>query len=218
MPPHDKAEAVAYNNQFRYGPRPLQRFISIIFGGGDPWIKPRTRISFLVNHYWDTTHEGSIFKEMKNTKFFCKFLHPAVATTPLTGQQNMFFASCEIPEVVRDALNHSVKAIELDLVSGNSTILLKNIEVKRLHRMDRRSFNVSVTTMTMGIDNPMLVDWMVYHLALGVQHFYVYDNRRWFPSHGLNGNITATHPLKPFLDANLLTLIYHPFLSTDDLW
>lgn len=155
---------------------------------------------------------------MEDADIFCVFTSPVVALSLLKVNAIKFFVSCDIPEAVKAALNSSVRSVTFDLINNRSATLLKQVEVRRFHRMDRRSFNVSLSTMTMGIDSPMLRDWIVYYLALGVQHFYIYDNRHWFPSHGRNGDITASHPLKPFLDANLITLIYHPFLSTDNLW
>jgi hypothetical protein len=68
--------------------------------------------------------------------------------------------------------------------------------------------------MISDLEDPLLREWLVYNLALGVQHFYLFDNRKIFPNSENGGEVNAMlqgSSLRPFLDANLITLIYFPF-------
>ena len=63
----------------------------------------------------------------------------------------------------------------MGIVSYEGGVLLKNIKVQRLNRLDRRFFNTSSYIMTYNLHDVMLVEWITYHLMLGVEHFYIYD-------------------------------------------
>lgn len=116
------------------------------------------------------------------------------------------------------------REIVFDLVSPNGT-LLKNVRVRRLHPLDRRTFNVSSAMLTDTLDDHMLFEHIIYHLMMGVEHFYIFDNRFIYPlptKNNNNNSISSNSDVKnhfglknsvirPFLDANLVTLVYFPF-------
>ena len=60
----------------------------------------------------------------------------------------------------------------------------------------------------------------MYNIALGVEHFYFFDNRKHFPSaDGRHTDHQLTHSaIRPFLDANLITLIYFPYSPSGSYW
>eukprot|EP01036_Dinobryon_divergens_P032166 gene32166-41701_t len=71
----------------------------------------------------------------------------------------------------------------------------------------------------------MLVEWITYILMLGVEHFYIFDHRRLYPTMPGTANESysgAAHfelknsPLIPFLDANIVTLIHYSFSPSTD--
>ncbi|CAF1264019.1 unnamed protein product [Didymodactylos carnosus] len=50
-----------------------------------------------------------------------------------------------------------------------------------------------------------LMEWIEYHLLLGIQHFYLYDNLSNDKTHQL---------LKPYLDKRLVTIVRWPYTAT----
>ena len=61
--------------------------------------------------------------------------------------------------------------------------------------------------MTNRVTDPLLVEWLVYYLLAGVEHFYLFDNSP-------TTNLSTQDPLRllrPFLDAELVTLISLPY-------
>ena len=73
--------------------------------------------------------------------------------------------------------------------------------------------------MTNRVNDPLLIEWLVYYLLAGVEHFYLFDNT----NSNTNSNTRAkqrhgpTHDplrlLRPFLDAELVTLISLPYTA-----
>ena len=65
--------------------------------------------------------------------------------------------------------------------------------------------------MTNRVTDPLLIEWLVYYLLAGVEHFYLFDNS--------NTNTRAKlkqdplRLLRPFLDAELVTLISLPYTA-----
>lgn len=65
--------------------------------------------------------------------------------------------------------------------------------------------------MTNRVTDPLLVEWLVYYLLAGVEHFYLFDNS---PSSSFSNVGSSQDPLRllrPFLDAELVTLISLPY-------
>lgn len=109
--------------------------------------------------------------------------------------------------------------VVLNISDRDGKLLLSNIRVPRLHYLDRRHFNVTVTSMVDKIDSRYLIEWLIYHILLGVEHFYLFDNRKLYIQrnitsrpHDLERNLVMNSLLRPFLDANLVTLVYFPFV------
>jgi hypothetical protein len=50
-------------------------------------------------------------------------------------------------------------------------------------------------------ETPYLVEWVAYHLAVGVEHFYIYDNE---------SSVPVKETLKPYIDKGLVTVIDFP--------
>jgi hypothetical protein len=82
--------------------------------------------------------------------------------------------------------------------------------------------------MVNDLSDPLLSEWLTYHLTLGVQHFYIFDNRKTFPPYSrpspnrnpqIDPDLSENSLIRPFLDANLITLIHFPFSpSTNFHW
>lgn len=203
-PPSSNADLLAYNNIFRYGPGPDDRFLSVGFSQ-DPWTNLDGSQVYFVGV--DTNLPGGAFT--------CQF--KAGPSSPLEVTRNMYdavgrltkhnIAKCPIPPAVSHTLTHDQHEICLDLLHGR-VVLLPNVCVPRVHSLDRRRYTLVMQTMLESLDDPMLIEWMVYNILLGVEHFYLYYNFK-SSSPSLGGAA-----LRPFLQANLITLVPFPFLST----
>lgn len=159
-----------------------------------------------------------------HAKFYCDFKIPGSRLSTVSVELSPE-NSCKIPIEVTSILAAEDSAIHLDfsvIQENNSTreTLLSNIRVPRLHELDRRHFNVTVCTMVNDLHSPLLVEWLVYNIALGVEHFYFFDNRKYFPSSdGRYVDPQLAHSaIRPFLDANLITLIYFPYSPSGTYW
>ena len=225
-----RSDAVNFNNRFRYGPCEHQRFLTMVFDK-DPWLHQSNvhlRFIRLVN---DNTAQHCEFDE--HAKFYCDFkippgsgrAHPSIMSVEFSAEN-----VCEIPIEVTSTLTAGDTVIQLDFSaiqnyseaskSSDKVILLFNIRVPRLHELDRRHFNVTVCTMVNDLHSPLLVEWLVYNIALGVEHFYLFDNRKHFPSSDGRyvDNQLLHSAIRPFLDANLVTLIYFPYSPSGAYW
>lgn len=198
-----ETKLVRYNNRFRFGTGISDRFHSIFFNK-DPWIDKDSSVMF------GTFPPDS--KKISNS--YCRFITPFHIDVVVEYYRSMNM--CKIPLVIKEKLTEDTDHISLHLIQKSSDgekVLLSNITIHRLHPLDRRFFNVSICTMINGIYNLGMVEWLVHNLALGVEHFYLFDNRKLY----LDGNTPdgslgiENSVLKPFLDANLITLIYYPF-------
>ena len=68
--------------------------------------------------------------------------------------------------------------------------------------------------MTNRVTDPLLVEWLVYYLLAGVEHFYLFDNSPTSKHHNNEGgNLDPLRLLRPFLDAELVTLISLPYMA-----
>lgn len=197
----------------------------------DPWVYHSEAHLIFIRLVNDHTAERCEFD--KHAKFYCDFKIPGSRRSDLStlsvelSPEN----SCKIPIEVTSMLTAKDTAIYLDfsVIQENSNnlnnhtsreTLLSNIRVPRLHELDRRHFNVTVCTMVNDLHSPLLVEWLVYNIALGVEHFYFFDNRKYFPSpDGRYVDPQLAHSaIRPFLDANLITLIYFPYSPSGTYW
>ena len=183
---------VELNNLFRFGSDPLDRFMEIFFHK-DPWVDVDSTVNFV----------GS-YDQLKNRAVFCRFSFPFEAITQL---QFASIVRCPIPVEGRQNLSEEIDHVVLDLyetVAGQNITLLSEIRVFRENPLDRRAFNVSLFTMISNFEDPVLLEWMTYHIMLGVEHFYIFDNSK----HDVDLKAVS---IRPYLDANLITLIHFPF-------
>ena len=157
-----------YNNIYRYGPEKLDRFLAIVFKN-DPWADSVSAVSFVG--------EGN--GRFENVS--CSYSYPISATSPyIVDNKNNYIHRCQIPAELSSTLTKNHHYIQLDLVYPGG-ILLKNIKVRRLHPLDRRQFTTTAYTLTSTITDNMLIEWITYNLMLGIEHFYIFDNRKLFP-------------------------------------
>lgn len=198
---------VNYNNRFRYGSKPQDRFMSIFFHK-DPWLDDDSTVNFVGG---DT--------DIVNKRFFCNFTFPVHARSEVVIKRDIFNAFlqltkenmvyCPIPTILKLALAESISQVSLNFIvehgKGIESILLSNVTVYRDHPLDRRSFFTSMCTMLDDLDDPMVIEWLTYNSLLGVEHFYIFDNTK----RTVNLYKSA---LRPFLDANLVTIIYYPYV------
>ena len=169
VPENLRPAAYYYNNRYRYGSDPADRFVAIVFKN-DPWLDENAYVSFL-----STPDNYNLTK--KNGIVQCSFTYPIKASSNFQYiATRPHVQRCEIPIELSRNLTKQHSYIGLNLVHEGG-IILKNIKVQRLNRLDRRSFNTSSYIMTYNLHDAMLVEWITYNLMLGVEHFYIYDNR-----------------------------------------
>jgi hypothetical protein len=127
---------------------------------------------------------------------------------------------CKLPKLIPNASSSQEEYVEFHLIGSNSNILIPSIRVYRLHYLDRRQFNISVISMINDIKTPLLHEWIVYNILLGVEHFILFDNRKVYTHNGLrnaskdiNDSALLIHNvLQPFIEANIVTLVYFPYV------
>jgi hypothetical protein len=87
------------------------------------------------------------------------------------------------------------------LLNATANRELAELLLSRLEQAPRRPpYTLAVCTMIHN-ERPYLAEWLLYHFALGVQHFVLYDNES---SDG------TTALLQPFIDRGLVTLVPWP--------
>ncbi len=153
-------------------------------------------------------------------KAICEFKYPYEAKRPLQIVGN-WTLGCEIPfditsQIAKEHLaeQHSVM-LKFDLIIGNE-VALKQVQLERIHAIDRRQFNYTVCTMVDDINSPLLLQWLTYHSLLGIEHFYIFDNSKMI-NH--SSAYLWESRIRPYLDANIVTLIHFPFIpSTNISW
>jgi hypothetical protein len=240
-PPAANDELMYYNNRFRYGPTVNDRFMTIGFDR-DPWTAKTTTttsIAAAVHVYFvgvDTNLRPTTAAD--SAQFKCRFRQPVAAESVVeiqTGLRNVInqvtlnnVVNCAIPQAVIDALTPEMHDLELDFVRvlprkqqphneqqeivevEEEEVMLGGIVVPRMHELDRRRYQHVVQTMVEVLDDVMVKEWLIYNILLGIEHFYIYYNVK-------HSDVDlSTSILRPFLDANLVTLIYYPFLHTYD--
>ena len=217
VPEELRPAAYYFNNRYRYGSEPPDRFIEIVFRN-DPWLDDNAYVSFI-----STTFNYDSSGKFKTA--YCSFNYPIETKSSfLQAAERGHVQRCKIPKELSKNLTTKHNYIGLDLAYEGG-VLLKNIKVKRLNYLDRRYFNTYSYMMTSNLHDVMLVEWITYNLMLGVEHFYIYDNRRLYTP--LSGPFNETFsgaahfelkncPLIPFLDANLVTLIHYSFSPSID--
>lgn len=203
-----KGENDAYNNRYRYGPQQeFDHFVSIFFRL-DPWTEDGAAIHFV-----------GIFPNLQNKKMVCRFLAPAEAVTQVVVESGFKDAlarpierdniiHCPVPTAVKESLTDEMNSVSLDLVmeeeGGKESILLKNLRVSRTHELDRRKFTLSCSVITNALSDPLLMEWIIFNILVGVEHFFIFDSRQ-----KIDINYWE-EPIRPFLDANIVTLVpYH---------
>ena len=197
-----------YNNQFRYGTAPYDRFLDVFLS--------------------DTL--GSVFfssfeSNMKPDAYGCNFLLPSPAFSAASVERGFKNAikqavqhthiTCPLPaDIAKAVAADPTLEVRLQFVRGTAAqheALISDILVRRAHPMDRRAFNISLSTQVDDWNEPMFVEWLVYHILLGVEHFYLFDITRapW----AVKGSA-----VEPFLLANIVSIYHFPFVpvSKDD--
>ena len=114
--------------------------------------------------------------------------------------------------------NIRVKFIDTNLNGEDLPIERNGIDINNIELMG--SHDIAVCTMIDSLSkyNTRLKEWLTYNILLGVEHFYIFDNRISRSTsiddvdHDLRSSI-----LKPFIDANIVTLIYYPFIPTKEM-
>ena len=219
VPEELRPAAYYFNNRYRYGSSPADRFIAIVFKN-DPWVDASSFVSFL-----NTPNNYDLSGKSKTAH--CAFTYPIQINSSFHNADGRGHVQrCRVPSELSGMLTKQHGYITLDLAYEGG-VLLKNIKVKRLNHLDRRVFNTSSYIWTYNLHDAMLVEWITYNLMLGVEHFYIFDHRRLYPP--LPGTVNessysgAAHfelknsPLIPFLDANLITLIHYSYSPSTDL-
>lgn len=226
---------VRFNNRFRYGLGINDRFLSIGLDL-DPWTEAVSSGQVFV---YFIGYENALPK----ANYSCVFHYPGNATSKVEVDYVIFdvlnkptknnLIRCPLPKIVVDALDESVHKIAVSFtqnlwVEESRTIfgpyhtynetkvmieynrtLLSQVSIFRTHPLDKRLFGYTIQTMLDNLEDPMVNEWLVYNILLGVEHFYIYYN-----SKVSTYNLQRSN-LRPFLDANIVTLIYFPYQHTE---
>lgn len=208
---------VEANNKFRYGYNYSQRFLSVFFHK-DPWLHDDATVNFVsIRTQFDPLIDH----------FICEYTFPErvqVVTTIIGDLRNAVNAPtsdnivyCDIPPSVKAKLrkdDNEIDFLVLNLIRAGPTggldgmtPLLANLTIRRADPIDRRYQNVAMVTNVDDVNDPMVVEWMIFHILQGVDHFYLFNNKK-----TIDPDFYASNPLlKPFLDANVLTLVSFPY-------
>ena len=196
-----------------------------IFIYHDPWEwKEKKRIGNQFVHFTgikpgfrlDEENFDPDFTAPADTKIFgatCNFYYPKV------GKSSVMIVArgtlgCEIPFSIAEAISEdsldgdNPVILRFDVVKMGVALISK-IEIKRIHELDRRYWDYSAQTMTNDLSSNLLVEWLVHNILLGIQHFYIFDNSDY--SLYESNDYLRTSPIRPFLDANIITLVRYPF-------
>lgn len=222
----ENADLLRYQNRFRYGAdREDDRFYNVGFDK-DPWCPHNKPISATFSKAQAEENPFLYFIGVENDfpqgDFQCKFTYPAVATSPLHVTRHLVdvlarptknnIIKCQLPKVVLDAINGTVNKVVFDLVELKKNSVeqpvLNEITVYRSHSLDCRQFTVVAQTMLELLDDVMVREWIIYNILLGTEHFYIYHNVK-----STKADYSKSI-LKPFLDANIITVIHYPILHT----
>lgn len=217
VPKETNPDMIQYNSRYRFGPGPDDRFMAIGFTK-DPWTEDNAHISFA----------GFNVNLPADREYICSFTQPVVASSivmvtrglrnDLNQPTNQNVVKCAVPPAVVDALRAQNKGQEdegevvvtlTSMRDNMPTPLLADIHVPRVYWLDRRRYKFLASNMVDTLEDPMVREWIVYNILLGAEHFVLYLNVK-VPQ----VDISQT-ALRPFLDANLLTLVYYPFSHHD---
>lgn len=231
-PIHD-VEIIRFNNRFRFGDDINDRFMTIGFDV-DPWLETTEDGKYYI--YFVGLQTG-----LPLANYTCDFSYPEVVQSVVEIEYNTInvydmvtknnIIRCSLPPTIVQAVNHRLPHIVLNFTQhimvdvnitttstyGSMTTTIQELQSRTLlwditlspsHYLDKRNFHYSLQTMVDNLEDPMLHEWLVYNIMLGVDHFYIYYNAV------TSVGIKDTSKLRPFLDANIVTLIYYPYHHT----
>lgn len=204
-----------YNDRFRFGPKIDDRFLSIGLDA-DPWNS--TRNGDAINIHFIGVN---VLPANGTESYVCVFTYPVHAQSrifveePLPGRINVH---CELPAQIIASIrnNKDILHIQFDFQQRSShnsvaeQTLLSDISLYPTHSLERRSFRFTVQTMVSTISHPMLVEWLVYNILLGVEHFFI------FLDCDISTEDILQSPIHPFIDANVVSIIYFPYYHPKD--
>lgn len=212
-------EIMEYNNRFRWGPQIDDRFMTITFDR-DPWTESTS--TALAYVYFVGVNTDLV----DGVDYICSFNAPLSVTSPveitrhipdvLSRPTQNSIIRCAVPWALVKSIGNrdpDTVVVTLDLVkvprdNKEANFLLEDIHIPRMHALHRRQYKHVAHTMVEVLDDVMVVEWLVYNIMLGMEHFYVYYNAK------ATDLLIETSLLKPFLDANIITLVYFPYLHT----
>ena len=206
---------LAFNNQFRFDGNPRGRFTSIFFHY-DPWTYFEKSSVVFVSA--DSPRDGIHPLNKKITgQFSCHFSYPIKAKSIARFSQiQAIIIYCPIPAemnaiLLRDS-EPSFRQNQKIILSlfEHDKLLLKNVTVYRDKLSDRQHVKTAMSTVVDDLESPMILDWILYHIIIGIEHFYIFDNSK------KHHNDIEHSQLVPFIKANLLTVIYHPYIVCDN--
>jgi len=180
-------------------------------------------------HHWITAtmNEHGIYRDplersTRETKVFCKIptyyslmlaklkeSNLNISSIDNTNSNNTSFSpasssSSSSSSMVTNTLTFHFHGKTLN---DHKHLLLPSITLYEPHPLDQIAYNVTLSFMVDDLEDKLTLEWVVYHILLGVDHFYLYDNSK---KH--RPNIMGSQ-LKPFFDANIITYIFYPAVS-----
>lgn len=211
--PQFEQPIIEFNNRYRFGNDFDDRFYSIDFNN-DPWDLKKKEVSIQFIGFEINLPRGDykcFFSSPRRVESDVTILPMNRHTAIPTISTKDVIMSCPVPYSLRrqlEASNERIITFSLQLHVPGATLrttLLPNIRIERRHEMDYRTFNSTMVLMVDNLEDPMLTEYIIYYSLLGVDHFHVYDNGKTMQSQSLQR-------LRPFLDANIVTLEFYPYI------
>ncbi|CAF1448671.1 unnamed protein product [Didymodactylos carnosus] len=178
-----------------------------------PLIKPTSHVYFpgnqsehifdfvVVNNTLDPSVDAYLFLSgsllfWPYIQFYCIFIHTGINTTGSVDMKwTQIQITCPIPKA--ELNQRQISVLFMNQVTNKSIFNTQiNIPI-----YSRAYHNISIYTMIKN-KSEELVEWIEYHLLLGIEHFYLYDNL----SEDMIDNV-----LIPYMNSNIVTLIRWPF-------
>lgn len=221
LPNNSINDILYYNDRYRYGIQHDDRFFNIVFNS-NPWIHNKSDIYFIG-------YDVNLHK--KYEKIYCIFTYPIPMNIkawmnhddyldPIGQPTPESVIYCTIPIEIINILHNKSNLIEsitfhlsgITFYPAQKIQFLTNVTLYEPHILDYENhYNITLSFMVDSINDVMLLEWVIYNILLGVEHFYLYDNSKQHPS------LMYKSILKPFFDANIITYIYFPAFS-DIFW
>lgn len=189
-------------NRLRWGTGDAERLLDAYFNE-DPWTPSSTEASIVLLGDKRGRHRWTNIQDFPSDSI-CQYFYPVVKSTTIVNHI-VFGSSCPVPQLPPANPHDDTQHVMLNILSPTGTKLLTHLRVYRTPYVDRIPNVYSISTMTLNLNNPQLIEWIKYHLAVGVEHFYIIYNA-YDDAPAIDASLVG-----PFIRDNLVTVIYFPY-------